>query len=50
MDEAVRSMSPLQDALDIEIETYAEKSALLAWKKYRVLLNRVDITQAPDID
>lgn len=50
MDEAARAMSPLQDALDLEIETDAEKAALLAWKKYRVLLNRVDITHAPDID
>ncbi|MFT4464008.1 MAG: tail fiber assembly protein [Sodalis sp. (in: enterobacteria)] len=26
------------------------KASLLAWKKYRVRLNRLDITQAPDID
>lgn len=27
----------------------AEKASLIAWKKYRVLLNRADISKAPDI-
>lgn len=43
-------MAPLQDAVDLDMATETEKSALLAWKKYRVLLNRVDISNAPDID
>ncbi|MCW7761139.1 tail fiber assembly protein [Photorhabdus luminescens] len=30
--------------------TEAKKSALLEWKKYRVLLTRVDVNQAPDIE
>ncbi|KAA1170973.1 tail fiber assembly protein [Photorhabdus heterorhabditis] len=30
--------------------TEAEKSALQAWKKYRVMLSRVDISQAPNIE
>ncbi|MDC9623215.1 tail fiber assembly protein [Xenorhabdus sp. XENO-7] len=38
-----------QDAVDLDIATDAEKSALTAWRKYRVLLNRVDCTTAPDI-
>nr|WP_236851861.1 tail fiber assembly protein [Candidatus Sodalis pierantonius] len=50
MDEATRAIAPLQDAVDLDMATDAEKAALLAWKKYRVLLNRVDITQVPDID
>lgn len=50
MDEATRIMAPLQDAVDLNMATDAEKAALLAWKKYRVLLNRVDISDAPDID
>jgi hypothetical protein len=30
-------------------QTEAEKAQLITWKKYRVLLNRVDISKAPDI-
>lgn len=48
--DATRVMGPLQDAVDLDMATDAEKAALLAWKKYRVLLNRVDISAAPDID
>lgn len=44
MDKATRVIAPLQDAADLGIATEAEKSALLAWKKYRVRLNRVDIS------
>lgn len=50
LDEATKVIAPLQDAVDLDIATDAEKAALLAWKKYRVLLNRVDITQAPDVE
>ncbi|WP_422615864.1 tail fiber assembly protein [Photorhabdus cinerea] len=32
----------LQDSVDLEVATDAEKTALLEWKKYRVLLTRVD--------
>ncbi|PHM74284.1 tail fiber assembly protein [Xenorhabdus kozodoii] len=38
-----------QDAVDLDMSTDAEKSKLTAWRKYRVLLNRVDCTTAPDI-
>ncbi|CDH30934.1 tail fiber assembly protein [Xenorhabdus bovienii] len=38
-----------QDAVDLDIATVAEKSALAEWRKYRVLLNRVDCSTAPDI-
>ncbi|WP_084022927.1 tail fiber assembly protein [Xenorhabdus hominickii] len=38
-----------QDAVDLGIATGAEKSALTAWRKYRVELYRVDCTTAPDI-
>lgn len=41
---------PLQDAVDLEIATEEENSLLEAWKKYRVLLNRVDTSVAPDIE
>lgn len=39
----------LQDAVDLDMATDDEKARLLEWKKYRVLLNRVDATAAPDI-
>ncbi len=40
----------LQHTVDVEMATEAEKIALMAWKKYFVLLSRVDILQAPDIE
>ncbi|WP_426577673.1 tail fiber assembly protein [Xenorhabdus stockiae] len=43
------AIAPLQDAVDLDMATKEEKSALLKWKKYRVLLNRVDCSTAPDI-
>ncbi|MGL9719840.1 tail fiber assembly protein [Symbiopectobacterium sp.] len=44
------AIAPLQDAVDLDMATETEKSALLAWKKYRVLLNRLDISNASDIE
>ncbi|MDJ0034776.1 tail fiber assembly protein [Pantoea allii] len=44
---ASRVVAPLQDASDLEIATEEEKARLLSWKKYRVMLNRVD-TIKPD--
>ncbi|MDU7134954.1 MAG: tail fiber assembly protein, partial [Enterobacteriaceae bacterium] len=37
-------------AVDLDMATATESAALLAWKKYRVLVNRVDVMLAPDID
>ncbi|HEI4983425.1 TPA: tail fiber assembly protein [Escherichia coli] len=34
----------------MEIATEEEKALLAAWKKYRVLLNRVDTSVAPEIE
>ncbi|HAJ5960220.1 TPA: hypothetical protein HMV95_18455 [Escherichia coli] len=34
----------------MEIATEEETSLLEAWKKYRVLLNRVDTSLSPDIE
>ncbi|EFH5131409.1 terminase small subunit [Escherichia coli O101,9,9a:H9] len=52
LDELIASehIAPLQDAVDLEIATEEETSLLEAWKKYRVLLNRVDTSTAPDIE
>ncbi|MGJ0626696.1 tail fiber assembly protein [Xenorhabdus bovienii] len=38
-----------QDAVDLNIATEAEREVLTEWRKYRVLLNRVDCSTAPDI-
>ncbi|EEV3342159.1 tail fiber assembly protein [Escherichia coli] len=50
MQVASEHIAPLQDAVDLEIATEEENSLLEAWKKYRVLLNRVDTSTAPDIE
>ncbi|ENZ1877035.1 tail fiber assembly protein [Salmonella enterica] len=44
---ASEKIAPLQDAVDLEIATDEEKAQLDEWKKYRVLVNRVD-TSNPD--
>lgn len=43
-------IAPLQDAVDLEIATDDESKSLVEWRKYRVLLNRVDPQKAPDIE
>ncbi|AOM46003.1 hypothetical protein ECO9545_26920 [Escherichia coli O111:H11 str. CVM9545] len=40
----------MPSSVDLEIATEEENSLLEAWKKYRVLLNRVDTSTAPDIE
>ncbi|MEQ2027877.1 tail fiber assembly protein [Xenorhabdus szentirmaii] len=50
MSQATKSIAPLQYAVDLEMATDGERAALTAWKKYCVLLNRVDCSAAPDID
>ncbi|EEF1143526.1 tail fiber assembly protein [Salmonella enterica subsp. enterica serovar Javiana] len=40
-------IAPLQDAVDLDEATDKEKASLLAWRKCRVLVNRVDTTN-PD--
>ncbi|ATI92608.1 tail fiber assembly protein [Salmonella enterica] len=44
---AAEKIAPLQDAVDLGIATDDEKAQLDEWKKYRVLVNRVD-TSNPD--
>ncbi|EHI6097437.1 tail fiber assembly protein [Salmonella enterica] len=44
---ASEKIAPLQDAVDLDEATDKEKASLLAWRKYRVLVNRVD-TLNPD--
>ncbi|HAF2743708.1 TPA: tail fiber assembly protein, partial [Salmonella enterica] len=47
---ATNAINPLQDAVDLGIATEDEKAQLDEWKKYRVLVNRVDTSTAPKID
>lgn len=46
---ANNQIAPLQDAVDLDMATDEEVRLLNAWKKYRVLVNRVDTNKAPDI-
>ncbi|EKQ0848299.1 tail fiber assembly protein, partial [Salmonella enterica] len=39
---ASEKIAPLQDAVDLNEATDKEKASLLAWKKYRVQVSRVD--------
>ena len=46
---ATARIAPLQDAVDLGEATAQEEAALLAWKRFRVNVNRVDLTlQGPD--
>lgn len=47
---AGESITPLQDAVDLDMATDEEKRRYDAWRKYRVLLTRVDTSLAPDIN
>ena len=49
MQMANAEVAPLLDAVDLDIATGDEQALLLKWKKYRVLLNRVNPENAPDI-
>lgn len=42
-------IAPLQDATDLGMATPEETAQLTEWKTYRVQLNRVDTSTAPDI-
>lgn len=46
---ANNQIAPLQDAVDLDMATDEEVRLLNAWKKYRVLVNRIDTNKAPDI-
>ncbi|EMF0745077.1 tail fiber assembly protein [Klebsiella aerogenes] len=46
---ASEQIDPLQDAVDLDMATDDEKARFDAWRKYRVLLTRVDTSSAPHI-
>lgn len=49
MKNASEQIEPLQDAVDLDMATDDEKSRFNEWRKYRVLLTRVDTSSAPTI-
>ena len=50
MAEANRQIAVLQDAVDLDMATPEEEAALKAWKKYRVLLSRLQSNaKYPDV-
>lgn len=46
---ATDRISVLQDAVDLDMATADETAALPLWKKYRVLLSRVDANTSDDV-
>lgn len=48
--EANQIIAFLQDAIDLDMAEDGDEERLKSWKKYRVLVNRIDIEQAPNID
>lgn len=50
MDEASQKISVLQDAVDLGMATDEEREQLEAWKKYRVILSRIDSSIPDQID
>ncbi|BCQ36683.1 tail fiber assembly protein [Erwinia rhapontici] len=52
--ESLRSIAdsiiiPLQDAIELDIATSGEVASYTAWRKYRLFLNRLDISNPDDI-
>ncbi|HEM8307584.1 TPA: tail fiber assembly protein [Providencia rettgeri] len=50
LEEANATITYLQDAIEVGLDDDDYQAKLTAWKTYRVLLNRVDTSFAPDID
>lgn len=46
---ASEQIAPLQDAVDLDMATDDERVRYTEWRKYRVLLTRVDTSAAPQI-
>lgn len=47
---AANVIAPLQDAVDLDMATDAEKARLVEWKKYRVRVSRLDFAAVSDIE
>ncbi|EMG7899521.1 tail fiber assembly protein [Enterobacter hormaechei] len=48
--DASETISILKDAVDLGRATKEEEALLLAWREYRISLNRIDTSNAPDIE
>ena len=44
LNEANENISILQDSIDFDMAEDGDEEKLKAWKKYRILLNRIDIS------
>lgn len=49
LQQAGEKIAPLQDAVELEMASDEELTSLILWKKYRVLLNRINPQDVPDI-
>ncbi|MFJ3458482.1 tail fiber assembly protein [Scandinavium goeteborgense] len=47
---ATLAIDTLEDAVGLDMATDEEKALLLEWKKYRVLISRIEPADAPDFD
>ena len=47
LNEANENISILQDAIDLDMAEDGDEEKLKAWKKYRILLNRIDVSNIP---
>ena len=47
---ATLAIAPLHDAVEMNVSTIEEEQLLIEWKKFRVLVNRIDTSLAPDIN
>lgn len=47
--DATFAIGPLQDAVDLDMATEEERKRLIAWKKYRVLVNRIETSTTDNI-
>ncbi|MGT3269570.1 tail fiber assembly protein [Yersinia enterocolitica] len=50
LNEANTKIQILQDSIELGLGTESTEAKLLAWRRYRVLLDRVDISTAPNIE
>lgn len=50
LDKANRTIAPLQDAVDIGIAIDEELARLAQWKRFRVILSRIDVNKPEEIE
>lgn len=49
LNETNEKITILQDIIDLDMQESSEEEQLKKWKKYRILLTRVDVTQSDKI-